>query len=192
MLDLITKITHKIEKQAANAGFVFRLASGYYKDVIEREVQLANIAENDNILCIGGGICPFSAILLHRRTGAQVTVIDNNHSCIPKAQEVVRRLGLCAHISVMHQDGTSPDVPFADFSVIHLALQLSPMEAVFAQAAQNAKVGARLLIRRPKKHLANMYCPSFTKALDGQPYTAHNSSNIGCTLLYIKTEENNV
>ena len=186
MLELITKITHKIEEQAADAGFVFRLASGYYKDVIDREIMLASIKKSDNILCIGGGICPFSAILLHQKTGASVTVIDNNQKCVPMARSVINKLGICEHVKVVFQDGTCDSVPFEDFSVIHLALQVAPMEAVFAQAAEKARAGARLLIRRPKKYLANMYCPSFTKALDGQPYTTHNSGNIGCTLLYTK------
>lgn len=186
MLDLITKITHKIEEQAAEAGFVFRLASGYYKDVITREILLAKIVKTDRILCIGGGICPFSAILIHQKTGAHVTVIDNNQACVPKARGVIDKLGINEHVEVVFQDGTCDSVPFENFSVIHLALQVAPMEAVFAQAAARAKIGARLLIRRPKKYLANMYCPSFTKALDGQPYTTHNSGNIGCTLLYTK------
>ena len=186
MLDWITNFTYKIEEQASDAGFVFRLASGYYRDVVEREVVLAGITAADNVLCIGGGICPFSAILLHRRAGARVTVVDNNCACIPKARATIEKLGLSEYLTVIHQDGTSPDIPFEEFSVIHLALQVSPMEQVFARAVEQAKVGTRLLIRRPKKHLANMYCPSFNKMLDGQPYTTHNSGNIGCTLLYTK------
>jgi len=186
MPKFITNLTYKIEELAAQSGFVFRVASAYYKDVIDKEIMLANIKADDRILCIGGGICPFSAILLQQRTGAHVTAIDNNHACIPKAKEVIRRLGLCDFLTVLHQDGSCRDTPFEDYSVIHLALQVSPMEEVFARAVKRAKDGTRLLIRRPKKYLNNMYCPSFAQALEGQAYTEHSSGNIGCTLLYTK------
>ncbi|MDR2167246.1 MAG: class I SAM-dependent methyltransferase [Clostridiales bacterium] len=188
MLNLITNLTHKIEDRAVRAGFAFRVASGYYRDVIEREATLASITKDDHILCIGGGICPFSAILFHQRTGARVTVIDNNAACIPKAREVIARLGLADFLTVIHQDGDCPDLQFDNFSVIHLALQVSPMERVFARAVAATAPGTRLLIRRPKKYLANIYCPSFTGALDDKPYTTHKSRNIGCTLLYIKQD----
>jgi len=187
MPNFITKLTYKIEQKAAQGGLFFHLASSYYKNVIEREVLLANIKAGDRILCIGSGICPFSAVLLHRCTGAFVTAIDNNPACIPKAQELIRRLGLCAFVEVLYAEGDSPSFPFADYSVIHLAQQVSPFEQVFANAAHTAKPGTRLLIRRPKKRLRSLYCKTFSQNQDikNQAHTTHNSGNIGLTLLYV-------
>ena len=66
----IVRITQQIEYWAAANPLVYQLAALYYKDIIRREITLAQIGPSDHVLCIGGGPCPFSAILLHQFTGA--------------------------------------------------------------------------------------------------------------------------
>jgi len=173
MLGLIKNLTYKIENRAANAGMFYRFASQYYRDVIEKEVVLAGINANDNVLCIGGGMCPFSAILIHQLTGARVTVIDNNSTCIPKAKQIIKRLGLSKYVGVVCGDGR--DFDYQEYSVIHLALQVSPMDKVFALVKEKAAPGTRLLMRRPKKYFK-----------DKQPYITHKTRNIGSTMLHVK------
>ncbi|MCL1843355.1 MAG: hypothetical protein FWF79_06040 [Defluviitaleaceae bacterium] len=180
----LTKLTQKIENLAAKSGLLYRFAKGYYINVIKKEAVLANITHDDNLLCVGGGTCPFSAILFHQVTGAKVTVIDNNSLCVPKARRVIKQLGLEKHVSVFCKDGTEAD--YAGYTVIHLALQVSPMESVFTQAEKLSAPGTRLLIRRPKKHLNCLYCKSFKNLLSRSPYTTHKSRSIGSTLLYTK------
>jgi predicted O-methyltransferase YrrM len=186
MLEWITDFTYKIENRAARAGFVYKIASGYYREVIEKEAILANVTGHDHILCIGGGVCPFSAILFHQSTGARVTVIDNNPICIPRARQIITRLGIDAHVRVICQDGAGPDVSFAEYSVVHLALQVSPAEDVFLAVKRQIAPGTRVLVRRPKKQLDGMYSQFADSALACRPYVAHKSRNIGSTVLYIK------
>ena len=187
MPNWITDFTHKIENQAAEMGLVYKIASGYYRDVIQKEAVLANITRQDHILCIGGGLCPFSAILFHQFTGAKVTVIDNNKICIPKAAQIVERLGIGEDVRVFHKDGASEDISFGDYSVVHLALQVSPIEQVFSAVKGRVAPGTRVLVRRPKKQLDGIYSQLADSALACQPYTAHKSRNIGSTVLYIKS-----
>jgi len=186
----ITGLTQKIERQASESRLVFGLASQYYRDVIEKEIVLARITEHDHILCIGGGVCPFSAILFHQSTGAKVTVIDSDETCIPKAQQVIDRLGLGGHIRVFCQDGGSAELSFAEYSIVHFALQVSPMERVFSHAEKHAVPGTRLLVRMPKNHLSNLYSPLSACMMARCPYVAHKKArNIDSTLLYIKREQ---
>jgi hypothetical protein len=152
----ITGLTQKIEGWASGTGAIYKLAAGYYRDVIEKEVVLANITKDDHILCIGGGICPFSAILLHQMTGAKVTVIDNNEICISRAREVIGRLGLNKMLRVLCRDGGSDASSFQDYTVIHFALQVCPMTEVFSHAESRAAAGTRMLVRRPKRGLAKI------------------------------------
>ena len=42
-----------------NNKVVYDLASCYYRDIIRRKAELANINFKDYVLCIGGGPCPF-------------------------------------------------------------------------------------------------------------------------------------
>jgi len=192
MLNWITDFTYKIETQAAEAGLVYKFACEYYREVIQKEAILANITDKDHILCIGGGICPFSAILFHQMTGAKVTVADNNEACIPKAGSVIDKLGLNENVRVVHQDGTCEKACFMQYSVIHLALQVSPMEQVFSTVEKKMLPGTKLLVRRPKKQLHNMYSEVCHISLDCCPYTAHKSRNIGSTVLYIKSDDTGV
>jgi protein-L-isoaspartate O-methyltransferase len=161
---------------AVKAGFVYKLADKYYRNVIKKEIELAGITKKDHILCIGGGICPFSAILFHQITGAKVTVIDNNEKCVPKAKLMINRLGIGEKVRILHQDATGTDVN--DYTVIHFALQVSPMEKAFATIEKQAVSGTRLLVRRPKKQTECLFshCPCVT----------HKSRNIGSTVLYTK------
>jgi hypothetical protein len=189
MLRWITNLTYKIECKATKAGVFYQVASGYYRDIIQREAVLANITDKDHILCIGGGICPFSAILFHQVTGAKVTVIDNNATCIPKAKQVLNKLGIGDKVQVFHRDGSDTGMDLSKYSVIHLALQVAPMDYVFSQLVRQAMPGNRLLIRRPRKSLGSMYSELLSSILSSFPYVAHKSRNIGSTLLYIKQEQ---
>jgi len=186
---LITGLTQKIEAMASEAGIAYRLAEGYYRDVVQNEVVLANITKDDHILCIGGGICPFSAILFHQITGARVTVIDNDSNCVPKARQVIKRLGLGEYVRVLYQDGGSAGINFSDYTVVHFALQVCPMECVFTYVENNVSPGTKLLVRRPKSRLGKLYSRLSRELLSHCPLTTHKKArNIDSTALYIKQE----
>jgi len=186
MLQWITDLTYKIEALAAELGAVYRVAARYYQDVVEKESVLASITKDDHILCIGGGVCPFSAILFHQATGAKVTSIDSNAECIPVAQQVIDGLGIGNDVRMLCQDGGAV-ADLTQYSVVHLALQVTPMDEVFAQVEKQVKAGTRILIRRPKKSIDGAYSELPSPLLAGCPYVEYKQAgNIGSTLLYIK------
>jgi len=187
MLSNITKLTQKIEYLAAEKSLVFNIASRYYHDVVDKEIDLANITEDDRVLCIGGGFCPFSAILMHQKTGAKITVIDNDADCLPKAREVIERFGLCEHIHLECQEGCCKNLALSQFTVVHFALQITPFAYVFAEVEKKVNPGTKLLIRRPKDGLNKMYCKLSETLLTCCRYIKHRvPCNIGSTFLYVK------
>jgi len=179
---MITTITQRIESLASRTGVLYRLVEKYYVDMVKKEAGLAGIGKDDRILCIGGGCCPFSAILFHRMTSAKVTVVDNNKDCIPKARKVIERLGLSEHIRVVLQDGCASDIK--DYSVIHLALQVDPMQQVISDVERRMSPGAKLLVRQPKKQLRGMYSKFSNATLDCCSSITHKSRSVGSTFLY--------
>ena len=194
---VITKVTQQIENLAVRSKLAYFLASQYYREVIKKEICLARIKRDDHVLFVGGGSCPFSAILMHQYTGARVTVIDHNISCVRNAKEAICRLGLERQVNVLcregsdlsltgHKDQTLSDNNLSDYTVIHFALQITPLEYVFSQVKRWMKPGARLLLRRPKACLETVYsaCPQ----LKSCPYIDHKTCNIGSTLLFVKKE----
>ncbi|MCL2203247.1 MAG: hypothetical protein FWB88_04850 [Defluviitaleaceae bacterium] len=186
----ITNFTQKIETWATENSAVYKLSERYYRDIVEKEAALAHITREDHILCIGGGICPFSAILLHRHTGAKVTVIDNNKDCIPPARKMIQRLGLEDSVAVHCQDGAIFPAGIGEYTVIHFALQVCPMECVFSHMQSHAAPGTRFLLRAPRERLRNLYSPVAGKLRDilsRSPFAMHrNARNIKSTHLYIK------
>ncbi|MCL1993437.1 MAG: hypothetical protein FWG66_10890 [Spirochaetes bacterium] len=182
----LTDFTYKIEDMATDDMAVYRFVSNYYRDVVKREAVLANVNSDDNMLCIGGGLCPFSAILFHQITGANVTVVDNNMACIPKARQMIDRFGMGDKVFALCQDGGNMEIDLTQYSVIHLALQVAPMDYVFSQIERQAAPGTRLLARVPKKILYGFFGSLPSSSLACCPYVAHKSRNIGSTLLHIK------
>jgi len=185
----IIGFTQIIECFASKSKLFFWLASQYYRNVIQKEAVLANITSDDHILCIGGGVCPFSAILFHQMTGAKVTVIDNCNECVMEAQKVINRLGLGEYVHAIWQDGGSIEFSLSDFSVVHFAMQVCRMEYVFPHVRKQAVFGTRLLVRRPKKCFNMLYSQLTGAELNCCKHIVHQKAcNIGRTLLYIKQE----
>jgi len=188
MARLMIGLTQRLECLASKSRLVYWLASRYYTDVVKKEIGLAGITESDNILCIGGGVCPFSAILFHQATGARITVIDNDNACVPMARRVIERLGLGARVRVLCQDGGSPGLSLSEYTVVHFALQVSPMERVFSRIEKRVAHGTKLLVRRPASVFRKLYSqlPGFPVALCR--HTVHKKArSIGSTMLYVKT-----
>ncbi|NLK27989.1 MAG: hypothetical protein GX306_06565 [Clostridiales bacterium] len=186
MVKVIPRTTKVLERLAAKNTPIYRTLSLYYKKLVREEVTLANIQATDKVLCIGGGPCPFSGILLHEYTGAHVTIIDNDECCVCIAKGLIEKLGYSDSITVLHSDGNniSPE----DYSVIHMAVQVSPMEKVFCHLRQGCRMGAKILVRLPKKTLSNLYSIndlSVFQSCSGK--AVHSWRNVDSTALFIKS-----
>ena len=181
----IVRFTQNIEYWAAANPLVYWLIALYYRDIIRREVRLAEIGPRDHILCVGGGPCPFSAILLHQYTGARVTVIDRDENCILPARRVLERLNLSHVIQVLCHDCS--DVELEDFTVVHLAVQVSPLEQVLRRMRYQALPGTRLLVRTPKAKLQRLYggCGACIDGTDCRAVCHRRTRNIDRTLLFV-------
>lgn len=181
---LITSLTQKIEWLANKSKLFYTLVEFYYKNIIKNEVRLASISKDDKILCIGGGPCPYTAIMLHTYTGAHITVVDNNYHCVKKSLELIYRLGLQNYINVVLSDGK--DIDCHGFTVIHLAMQISPKEKVLKNLLDGAEYGTKILVRMPKEILSGLYCNVNCKVFSRGNVAHSFFSNIDNTTLYVK------
>ena len=141
-----------LENLANKTNFVYGFTLRYYDSIVRSEIKLGQINKSDNVLCIGGGNCPFTAILFNRLTGAKITVIDSNADCVRNATVFVQKHGFGEQIRILHLDGkVLSDTDLQQFAIIHIALQVSPMEAVFMQIMRNAKSETKVLVRKSHK-----------------------------------------
>lgn len=182
---LITALTQKIEWLANQSRLFYPMVALYYKNMIKREVKLAELKPGDNVLCIGGGPCPYTAIMLHQLTGASVTVVDNNEECVQQSADLIRRMGLEDAIRIVCGEGEEMDC--AGFTVIHLALQVSPKGKVLKNLLARAGNGVKILVRLPKELMNGLYCPLESCPLPCCKCIKHSFfTNVGNTALYIK------
>lgn len=180
---LITKITQKLEKKAQANCQIYDLISRYYKPLIKKEIRLANIKKDDKIMCIGGGNCPMSAILLQKYTGAEVTILDCNKQCCICAETLIEQKNL-ENLRVLCCNGC--DAPCEKFDIIHLAMQISPLESTLKNLMARSNSGTKFLVRIPKKSLSNLYSPFRQKLKAVQHVKHHLLTNLGHTLLFEK------
>ena len=129
MTNIIANTTRIIEGMARKNCIIYKTILLYYKRLVKDEVELADIKSSDKVLCIGGGQCPFSGILLHEYTGAKVTIVDCDDYCVQVSRELIQILGYERDIDILHMDGK--EVPLQDYDVIHTAVQVKPMDQVF-------------------------------------------------------------
>lgn len=186
MARIILKTTKALERLAARNASLYRTVSLYYKRLIKKEAALANIQAGDKVLFIGGGPCPISGILLHEYTGAHITIIDNDPRCVGISKKLIEKLGYADFIEVLHSDGT--DINPEDYTVIHMAVQVSPLKQVFRHLKKGCRFGAKILVRLPKKRLADT-CVITECSLCATccNKAVHRWGNIDSTALFVKT-----
>ncbi len=147
--------TKLVEKFVNKNRFMLDIYGAYYKEIVDTEVNLAEIRQEDNILCIGGGAIPCTAMAISERTNARINVIDIDCEAVEKSRRLLGKLGLKDRVLVDLCNGNKVDVK--SYDVIHIALQVSPKDMVVKNILDNAKSGTRIIIRRPKKILRKFY-----------------------------------
>lgn len=181
----ITSITQRMEYIVEKIPWIYRFFETYYENIIENEIRLADIKEDDRVLCIGGGPCPCTAIELHRMTGAHVSVIDNDKEVINSAIKNIERLNLSDFISVELADGSS--ICPKDFSVVHIALQVSPKNTVFNEIVNGSCPGTKVMVRISNENFSKLYSPVKTDSIVTYKKIHHKKKNLDYTLLHVTT-----
>ncbi|MBU9721233.1 MULTISPECIES: class I SAM-dependent methyltransferase [Bacillaceae] len=152
---MIPYCTRTCEKLLCKSGICQRVASLYYDHVIEKEIALANITSEDKVVCIGGGSTPFTACLIAEKTGAQVTVIDYDKCVMEKARNFILKWNLDTKVTLECVDGLVYNV--SKYTVVHVAMQVTPQRAVYQRMLHSMSVGGRLILRRPRVFLSPFY-----------------------------------
>jgi len=138
-------ITSFFEKLALSLPLFLGILSIYYKKRVSKEIAAAYIRCDDRVLCIGGGPCPLTAIYIHKFTGAHITVIDNNLDAVEIGKRFIKMMNLNSAITFVQSDGENFDLH--GFSMVHVALQVTPREKVISHLQNCAAPNVQILIR---------------------------------------------
>jgi hypothetical protein len=169
---------HWGERLAARAGLAAGdLADFVYWDCYRRLVEgelcrlppLLHLAEGQSMSFVGAGALPLSAILMHVRTGAEVTCIDVDPHACRIARRLCDRLGLvgigirCAH---------GADCDYAQSPVVLVASLVSEKAEVVARVRE-ACPAALIALRSAEGLSTLLYDPVDEPAIEA----------MGCTLV---------
>ncbi len=182
---MISLATKNLEKTVLYFPFLINHFRAYYRGIVKNEICLGKICSRDNVLCIGGGPLPCTALEIAEKTGAIVEVIDNDPNAIELASQIIRRLNLEDRVKVTYGDGQTFDV--SCFSVVHVALQARPQDKILWNVMKKASEGTRILMRRPKDNLESFYSklPKDCLLINNNMIKQYNYT-IKETLLFIK------
>jgi len=134
-----------IEKIIVNLDRLLESYLDFYEEMVENEINLANISENDRILHVGCGAFPATSILLAKKIGAHITAIDKNHKSTKQARKLISRLNLADKIDIITED--SLKFPVEKFDLILVAQGIKPYKEALEHISRTIKTDARVVIR---------------------------------------------
>jgi hypothetical protein len=117
----------------------------YYEDIVEHEIQLAEITVQDTVLHIGCGSLPSTSLLISQKKKPHTIGIEKNPSSVRDAQYCVK---------VMHQEhllqilqANALSYPMDSSSVIIVSQGIEPRFEVLTHIANTIQPGTRVLFR---------------------------------------------
>ncbi|WP_408954693.1 nicotianamine synthase family protein [Natroniella sp. ANB-PHB2] len=155
IVEFFLKIVKKLEHVGNRFSFFRKLYCNlFYKKMIERELELAELNQTGRILHIGSGPLPLTAIIL-AENGYDVTGIDNDPKAITVAQDLITELGLDSKIDFKLIEGMEVEV--SDFDLILFSLHVIPKKEIVKEVLCQLQEGQRLIYRNPNGLLELLY-----------------------------------
>ncbi|MDF0589767.1 methyltransferase domain-containing protein [Candidatus Methanocrinis natronophilus] len=158
---IFARFTAAFEKIASRSTVLSEMYAFPYREVVAREISLANIRSGERVLNVGCGAVPFTAIHIARLTQARVLALDRDPDVVRSARACIRRMNLEDRIEVELGDA-SENVP-EDFDAAIVALQAEPKYEIFKKLQERCGSRTPLIFRAPS--------PSFKDRYDSLPDT---------------------
>ncbi len=136
------------EKAGYNIESISKSYIKIYDDLVKDEIRLANITSNDNVLVIGCGSIPSTAVILARETDTQITAIDIDSQATKKAVRYIKNHNLQDNITVKTIFGT--DYPIKDFDVIFILYGVKHQSNLFQYLYDGINYNTRVIYRASK------------------------------------------
>ncbi len=132
-----------------------------YKELVDKEIEMVGISQNDQVIIIGCGSLPITAILVASITNAEVTAIDMDNFAVKEASKYIKNHHLEDKVKIEHADGEF--YPLKKFDIIYLSYGMKNIENIFKVIIKNTKKNSRIIFRtvigsqqENKKHTAKL------------------------------------
>jgi len=126
-----------------------------YLALARMEYGGAGLRPEDRVVFLGSGPLPLSLICLSKEYNVQGVGIEQDEQLAALSREVIRKLGLDHHISVVH--GNHFSLPLkGPFKLIMVGADASPKDAIFAHLSKILSPGQMIAYRIYEKGLRRL------------------------------------
>jgi len=117
----------------------------YYEDIVDNEINLAEITREDTVLHIGCGPLPSTSLLVAQRTGAHTIGIEKNKLSVQDAQYCVHAVHQENQIQIHHANALT--YAMQSFHVIIISQGIEPRYEVLEHIANTMGPDTRVIFR---------------------------------------------
>jgi hypothetical protein len=116
-----------------------------YYNLVAREQKKLNVQTSCNVLWIGSGPLPISAILMSPMSHVSITCIDISENAIAEGLRIIHLLGLEESIHVFLNNGA--DIDASPFDIVLIAVIATPAEDILHNIAKTTGNDCRIVRR---------------------------------------------
>lgn len=126
----------------------------FYEELVEKEINMAEVTSEDKILVIGCGSLPATSIIIVNKTHAKTVSIDVDPEAVDKAVCFIRQHHLQSFMKCECADGLS--YPISSYDVIFVLYGIKQQKEILKYISQNMKDNARIIYRTTEDVLKNV------------------------------------
>ena len=131
----------------------FNVIGWFYQNTIgkayKKELETFKLQSSKNILHIGSGAYPLTAIIFNKNLSANIVSIDKNSFTVKLSKMVVKKNNLSKKITIDESDGR--EYPLKDFDTIVISGCSFPMFDLINTIFLNASINCKIVIRLNEK-----------------------------------------
>ena len=136
---------HYVDRIAYKIGKIGKIYENLIGNTYREEREQFDLYDSKNILHIGCGSYPITAMILSEMDDVKIVTIDNNSKSIERAKKIIKERSLENKIQAKYGNGTN--FPFDGFDTIIVSGCSLPKIEVFNHVINNSKPKTRIIIR---------------------------------------------
>ncbi len=123
----------------------------FYDELIEKEIKMADISKNSNVLVIGCGSLPATTALISSKTNANIVSIDYDKKAVQNAFKFLKKINPKLNVKTVYADGHS--YPIKGFDVIFILYGIKKQKDLLVHLSKKIENNTRVIFRTSQDSL---------------------------------------
>ena len=145
---------HSVDLLSCMSQRLGKLYEGIIGTEYEKESEMFDISESKNLLHIGSGAYPITAIIFAKITDAEIVAIDRDSVAINLAKKVISKNELYKKITIKRGDGA--EYPVGSFDTIIISSCSVPKMEILEHIFKTAKPKSKIIVRELEKNVKSL------------------------------------